>query len=441
MEKHQVKQLNIHKNTLTPTTITMLYFFIGSIWVMFSDEIVFVFFKDPEIIIKIQTYKGWLFVIITSALLFLLIYKSRKQLIKKQTALKESETRYRQLIELFPEAIFVHRSGTILFSNKEGLKILSAAQLNDIIGKSIKQFIAPEDLKLVEKHAKHFHFHNHHAKKFECKISRLNGEKIDAETTSIPILYEEVPAILSVTRNITERKRTEELLRKSEKLSTAGKLAAAIAHEIRNPLTSVKGFLQLINKDNSNISFIPLILEEIERIEKIVNEMLVLAKPQAQHFGQCDITKLLEQTVILLNSEAVMHNVEIVMNDIETSLPKIYCDQNQLKQVFINIFKNGIEAMPKGGNIFVNARSDFQDWILIQFIDQGYGIPKEKIRALGEPFYTTKDTGTGLGLMYSFNIIKNHHGKISFSSEENKGTTVTLTLPINFKSKQTKAQP
>jgi two-component system, sporulation sensor kinase A len=433
LKKKPLKKYKRYKNTLTPTTITMLYFIIGSCWVMFSDEIVLTFFKDLEIIIKIQTYKGWFFIFITSTLLFLLIHKSRSQLLEKQTALKESEARYRQLIEFSPEATFVHRSGTILFSNKEGLKILAAKKRSDIIGKSIKEFIAPEDLKFVEEHSKHFHLNKQHPKKFECQLFRLNGEKIDAETTSIPILYEGNPAILSVTRNVTERKKTEEMLLKSEKLSTAGKLAAAIAHEIRNPLTSVKGFLQLIQKDSSNISFIPIILEEIERIEKIVNEMLVLAKPQAQHFGQHDIATLLKQTITLLNVEAAMHHVKIIVNDIETNLPKIYCDQNQLKQVFINILKNGIEAMPTGGKIFVNAQSHEEHFIIIQFIDQGTGIAKEKLSTLGEPFYTTKETGTGLGLMYSFSIIKNHHGKISFSSEENKGTTVEITLPINPK--------
>jgi PAS domain S-box-containing protein len=123
-----------------------------------------------------------------------------------------------------------------------------------------------------------------------------------------------------------------------------------------------------------------------------------------------------------------LSNIQICM-EYESNIPFVYCDENQLKQVFLNILKNATEAMPNGGNIDLKVKKDKEKGVLIQIIDQGVGIPKERIPTLGDPFYTTKEKGTGLGLMTCYKIIENHQGQLQIDSEVNKGTTVQIFLP------------
>ncbi|CAM4146089.1 sporulation kinase E [Geobacillus stearothermophilus ATCC 7953] len=231
-------------------------------------------------------------------------------------------------------------------------------------------------------------------------------------------------------RDMTERKEMELQLRKSDTLNVVGELAAGIAHEIRNPMTALKGFIQLLQGsiDGDYSMYFNVIMSELERIESIITEFLVLAKPQAVQYKQNDICKIMQDTIDLISAQAIMNNVQIIA-DFDRGLPPVYCELNQLKQVFINILKNAIEVMPKGGDITVRIARMGKN-VHISITDQGVGIPKDKIKKLGEPFYTTKERGTGLGLMVSYKIIEEHQGKIDVESEVGVGTTFHITLPI-----------
>ncbi|MGO4270196.1 ATP-binding protein [Paenibacillus sp. TAF58] len=138
---------------------------------------------------------------------------------------------------------------------------------------------------------------------------------------------------------------------------------------------------------------------------------------------------LLSQVTTLLDTQAIINNVQII-TEFDPDIPPILCDENQLKQVCINFIKNAIEAMPKGGNMVIQLTSKNENNINLRFIDQGCGIPPYILSKLGQPFYTTKEKGTGLGFMVSKRIIENHHGEIAVHSEENKGTTIEISLPI-----------
>ncbi|MGG4490730.1 ATP-binding protein [Metabacillus idriensis] len=243
-------------------------------------------------------------------------------------------------------------------------------------------------------------------------------------------------------QDITDRKleerewkeMNEHLALKSQKLSIAGQLAAGIAHEVRNPLTSISGFLQLIkNEFPDKDSYFDIIFGEIKRIELVLSEMLVLAKPQAIHFREKNMVSILEQVSVLIESNAILHNIQL-----KKSFPSeeiiVDCDENQLKQVFINLIKNAIEAMPNGGNIHISCRLKGEA-VIISIEDDGMGIPKEKISKLGEPFFSTKEKGTGLGLTVCLRIIKDHYGHINVNSSLNNGTTFEVILPaVNRKS-------
>lgn len=261
---------------------------------------------------------------------------------------------------------------------------------------------------------------------------KKDGTRVEVSVSTAPVRDElgEITALISVSRDITSRNRMEELLRRSEKLTTVGQLAAGVAHEIRNPLTTLRGFLQLQQETNKlNHRHLDLMLSELDRINLIVGEFLILAKPQAVHFQERDIRFILGDVISLLDSQAHLHGVEFVLNASSDSA-MVHCEENQLKQVFINLLKNGMEAMPNGGSIRIRLDHDEElNRVRIEIKDEGIGIPEEMMPKLGEPFFTNKESGTGLGLMVSQRIIQSHKGMMDIKSVMNKGTTVIIDLP------------
>ena len=169
-------------------------------------------------------------------------------------------------------------------------------------------------------------------------------------------------------------------------------------------------------------------LSEIERIEAILQEFLSIAKTDELSTEKKNLYQIFKNVVSLINTKAIMTNIQVELYTDSKDII-IECSENQLKQVFINILQNSIEAMPDGGRISIHIKEIGKDGIIISVIDKGIGIPEERIKRLGEPFYSTKEKGTGIGLMLSYKIIESHQGNISIMSEVGVGTTVTIYLP------------
>ncbi|MEH7234922.1 PAS domain S-box protein [Bacillus sp. JJ1562] len=339
-----------------------------------------------------------------------------------------SRERYQRIIQNSIDTIAVIYQNNWVFINDSGVKMFGANSYTEMLGKNVYTFLHPENhdqvrdfIEIVNEKKKEVNFSKQSWYTFQ-------GKQIFTELIGIPTTYFGEAAVQVIIRDISDRIKAEELMIKSEKLSIAGQLAAGIAHEIRNPLTAIKGFLQLFNDEfQGKQNYFDIIFSELNRIELILSELLLLAKPSEINFKNKDIRIILRDVVTLLETQAILQNIQINIDFVnEDSI--ITCDENQIKQVFINLIKNSIDAMENGGTLIIRTMVT-NDSIYILFIDEGCGIPESILDRIGEPFYTTKEKGTGLGLMVSYNIIENHNGEIRVDSKENEGTTFEIILP------------
>jgi two-component system sporulation sensor kinase B len=230
-----------------------------------------------------------------------------------------------------------------------------------------------------------------------------------------------------------------EQIQNAERLKLTGQLTAAVAHEIRNPLTVVKGFLQFYQEDqsmnNSMKSNFTLMIDELNTAEEVISQFLSLAKPdKGQSLEKVDVKDVLQSVTSLLNSYGTLNDNQIEINTEENCFISI--NKIEFKQLIINLIKNAIEASGVGKSVSVTA-SRIEDFIEIKIIDQGSGMSAEEVRSLGTPFYSLKSKGTGLGLMICFNIVEKYDGKIHYESSKGMGTTVTIRfLALNGSNNQ-----
>ncbi|WP_433945057.1 PAS domain S-box protein [Paenibacillus sp. SN-8-1] len=340
-----------------------------------------------------------------------------------------AEEGYRRIVEDSPDMVIITRGQQWLFINEAGTALIGCNDKSEVMQKPFIQYIAPKYRDLIEARLLEV-ADGQTVELIEHKLIRADGSIIHVESKSMPTVFKGEAAVYTVIRDITERKKTQDLLINSEKLSVSGQLAAGIAHEIRNPLAAIKGFLQLMRSGQpTKQEYLEIISEEMSRIEGILSELLVLAKPQISKRMPKDIGQLIQQTVTLLSTQAILKSIEVKVS-IDDELPLLVCDENQIKQVLINFIKNALEATASGGVIEVSVRRLNPAAIEIVIRDTGCGISKDRLARLGEPFYTTKEKGTGLGLMVSRRIIESHGGTFSVTSTVNVGTSVTLTFPI-----------
>ncbi|MFD2114433.1 ATP-binding protein [Paenibacillus yanchengensis] len=237
-------------------------------------------------------------------------------------------------------------------------------------------------------------------------------------------------------KDVSEFRLVEQSALQNEKLAMLGKISASIAHEIRNPLTSIRGFIQLIRPylyDIGKEDYARIILSEIDRANDIIHEFLNSSKPSAPMKENASINSLLHDAIVLIDGQALMQNCELIFNQLVTDL-FVSIDVKQMKQVVLNILRNALEAVQMTDEfhrskvtVEVNSNGNFAE-ITIQ--DNGKGMDKATMSKLFEPFYTTKSTGTGLGLSVSERIIRNHGGSIRVNSIENCGTVFVISLPL-----------
>lgn len=235
-----------------------------------------------------------------------------------------------------------------------------------------------------------------------------------------------------VFKDLTERHHLQEQVRRADRLATLGEMMAGIAHEIRNPLTSIKGFIQYLletNTEEDRKEYMPIIVKEVDRVNKVIDELLYFARPNPTHYQTVDINELVTKTLVLVQNKTTRHKVDIDLT-LTPNLPRIEADAEQFRQVLLNLIINSIQAITDHGRINIRTWDEDQR-IFVEVQDTGAGIKDEDLDKVFNPFFTTKPAGTGLGLAIVQRIISAHQGKINIASKVNEGTTIVIELPVS----------
>lgn len=270
------------------------------------------------------------------------------------------------------------------------------------------------------------------AKLHECFLGRLNQFSISIDEQQYFFLFQNTYKVQKLEKiyiyifNINQlQNSTEQSNWNNSLLSSIGEMAAGIAHEVRNPLTAVKGFLQLLDK-TYNTEYIQIAQSELERAIITLNDLMSVSKPEfgVEQEVSLNLCTELDSTLLLFQNQ--LYHIKVIKN-FENKNAIIVGRKDQIKKAFFNLIKNAIEAMPDGGTLVLTEYEDIEN-IHISITDTGVGIPKDKFRLLGTPFFTLKQDGKGMGLAQVYNAIQNNHGKILVNSEEGKGTTFHLSF-------------
>ena len=276
----------------------------------------------------------------------------------------------------------------------------------------------------------------------EMAASRKNGETFPA---SISFSVTEVSGRLfftGIVRDITEKKALEEQVIRSEKLSALGQLAAEITHEIKNPLMLIGGFAQQLSRvieDKKGLEKIKIIIDEVARLEKLLTDLREFHLPKTTPFEKVDIRDLLEDIYFMVKDDCKKKNIRTEFR-IDEKIPSVAGNRQSLKQVFLNLFKNSMDAMEHGGILSIQTNR-VGEHVEIVVTDEGCGIPEQDKERVFSPFFTTKKYGTGLGLCISKRIIEEHaEGSLSMRSKEGKGTSFKITLPVYHTTPKEKAR-
>jgi len=265
---------------------------------------------------------------------------------------------------------------------------------------------------------------------FKEKVIR-NNMIIEGIYQPIYDLEDSIVYVMAIFYDITSEELINERLRNLEKMTLVGQMGASIAHEIKNPLTTIKGFLQLAEKSSEKLSKtqLDLLISEIERCNSIITDFLSISKKSTSIQTMCNLKNILERQLILIERDAMLANVKlhVDLDDFQLKL-----NENEMKQLILNLTHNALEAMSKGGNLYIRLKEKGEN-VILEIEDDGDGIPKEILEKVGTPFLTTKKNGTGLGLSVCQRIAEAHGAGLKITSELGRGTKVIISFPKELK--------
>ena len=362
--------------------------------------------------------------------------------VRLQKELIETKNFLESIVEKAGDAIsVVDLEGKVLYWN-EGAEQIYGYQKEEVMGKKLSQFLYPRDEKLRAEEGKLMDQFMARVRKgevvpnVEVKRQTKDGREIITSMTISPLRDSEgkIIGVSRICKDITHLKRAEERLTLAERLSSLGELTAGVAHELRNPLAGIKINTQILSRKKDLPEMEKKLLnstqEGIEKIQKIVDDMLHFAKPKASHFKEEEINEVVDKSLAILQTKLKKGDIVSTFEKGQ-DLPKVRIDIHQIQQVFINLMLNSIQAMERGGTLTIRTFSENEGGVGVEVKDTGVGIAKSHLKKIFDPFFTTKSEGTGLGLSITLKILENHGAIIDVVSEEGKGSTFSIHFPVS----------
>jgi len=354
--------------------------------------------------------------------------------VKKRTKqLAESEAKYRLLIEEINDGYFVNQDGVIVFANKTFCD-LHGYDAHEVIGQPYRKFVAPESLSYVEK------LYNERIRKVDSQDLYVyfrrhkDGRAFPTENKVKLMFYQGREAVAGICRDITERIEMEDRIREAERLAHIGQLSTSLAHEIRNPLSSVKMNIQILLKnkkfDGNARRRMEIMASEISRLERILEEMLDLARPLKLNLGPASINEIIDACIEIMDVRFKEKNISLFKR-YSKNIPHVFVDYDRMEQAIINILLNALEALENGGEVRVITKNRDYEKIEVTISDNGPGIDPDDIQYIFDPFFSKKKRGTGLGLSNVKKIIEAHGGTVTVNGGKGYGTKCILTIPCN----------
>ncbi|NOZ64555.1 MAG: GAF domain-containing protein, partial [Caldiserica bacterium] len=346
------------------------------------------------------------------------------------------------LANMVSGVIGIEKKGEIRIFNERAGKFLHLNPAK-VVGRDFRKIIGGEIRWVIDQ----VYLNRKTISRWEVKTPEESAVELDNKyilgVTGVPLIdkNKEFTGVLVVMVDLTEIRMLESKLRHSERLAAVGKLAATLAHEVKNPLASILTFTQLVKEGNRDpevyTDFAAVAYEEAQRINNLLQELLDISRPEKLVLEESDINDLVRETIRFLKPEAEKRNVALI-EKLDERIPAFSMDKNRLKQVIINLGMNALEAMEKGGSLSFATSYELIDEgfgkCVLLVKDTGRGISEEEIPYIFDIFYTTKKGGTGLGLALVKKIVETHGGSIEVSSTVEKGTEFRIVLPLRVKS-------
>jgi PAS domain S-box-containing protein len=386
-------------------------------------------------------YIQYILIALASLAAVLLVFATWNFMLKRKVQkitkeLTHSEQRYRELIESSPEMIqIIYGDGSLMLTNNLALKLLKYNE-TDMVGRKLMDFVGAEQKKNMQDFIASLFQTGYGEKEFTFRAG--DGTQIPVEMIATTISGASQPHVLAscFSRDIRTRKRLEEGLIRSERLAIMGQVSAGLAHEINNPLSIVLGHAQdMLSQpaEGENLrQGLDIIVKNTLRAGRIVNDLLSFTRQGLPQKTRMNLIDLIEESLLFVHSKLKAKKIS-VKKELPSDEVSVYGDQSQLMQVLVNLLLNATQALKEEG--LVRIRLSIQNSgpkreALIEIEDNGPGIEASEIKKIFDPFYTTKETGFGLGLFISSTIVERHHGSIWAETKQGSGTTMKVTLPV-----------
>jgi two-component system sensor kinase FixL len=367
-----------------------------------------------------------------------------------EEALRQSEERYRNLVEHAPDAVFVTHDNQIVYTNDAGVRLLGGAGRKEIMGRDLLDFIHPDYRAAARLRTEQITAENKASPLAEFQVVRLDGELADVEMIGMPCVYDGLPAVQRVVRDVSDRKRAQEKARQHlaelahmMRLRMMGELMSEVSHEINQPLYAISNFAaaslnrlhspQAGSAPSEVTGWLEQIAAQATRAGEIIRRIGRFVRKSPAKLVTADVNEIVKSVIDLLSVDGRLDAVDLRL-DLADDAPPVCVDRIQVEQVLVNLLRNALEAMANNPaahrQLGVRTKRHSSEYVEVVVSDNGPGLPPEQLNRLFEPFFTTKSEGMGMGLSISHSIIEAHGGRLEVLANPDRGLTFHFTLPI-----------